>query len=110
MTEWLKKQWGKLAAGVGLLLAAALLYFAGRWRKNGELNFAAAKRELEINNARGASLEAQLKEVRGKQAEVVADILSEEIALSQKQKANHELSPEDVVARLREHGLIKPKP
>lgn len=108
MMEWFKKQWVKLAAGVALFLVGAVVYFSGRFRSNGELDFAAAKRELELNTARGASLEKQLAATHTKQVEVVADILSEEIALSQRQKANNEISAADVIARLRAHGLIAP--
>lgn len=108
MVEWLKKQWAKLAAGCGLIVVGAIVYFSGRFRSNGELNFAAAKRELELNTARGASLQAKLNENHASQVEVVADILAEEIALAQKQKANHEATAQDVIDRLRAHGLIKP--
>lgn len=108
MMEFLKKQWAKLAAGVALFVAGAVIYFSGRFKANGELNFAAAKRELELNTARGASLQAKLDQNRAAQVEIVSDILSEEIALAQKQKANHEISADEVIARLRAHGLIAP--
>jgi len=108
MIEWMKKQWAKLAAGVALFVVGALVYFSGRFKSNGELNFAAAKRELELNNARGASLQTKLDENHAAQVEIVSDILAEEIALAQKQKANHEATAQDVIDRLRAHGLIKP--
>lgn len=108
MIEFLKKQWAKLAAGVALFVVGAVVYFSGRFNSKGELDFAAAKRELEINTARGASLQKQLDANHTQQVEVVADILSAEIALSQLQKANNEISAADVIARLRAHGLIKP--
>lgn len=108
MIEWLKKQWAKLAAGVALFIVGVVVYFSGRFKANGELDFAAAKRELEVNTARGASLERKVQENHEARVEIVSDILSEEIALAQKQKANHEATPEDVIARLRAHGLIKP--
>lgn len=110
MMEWVKKQWAKLAAGVALFVVGALVYFSGRFKANGELDFAAAKRELELNTARGASLEKKVQENHEQRVEIVADILSEEIALSRQKEANHELSPADVLARLRAHGLVKPKP
>ncbi len=106
--EWSRKIWKWLAAGVASLLVVAGVYLAGRRTSGGELDFAAAKRELELNTARGAALEKKLSEVHSKQVAVVADILSEEIALSQKQAQNEKLSPEDVIARLRVHGLITP--
>jgi hypothetical protein len=106
--KWLKTQWTKLAAGVGLIMIGAIVYFGGRFKSNGELNFSAAKREMELNTARGAALQKQLDENHAAQVEVVSDILSEEIALAQKQKANHEATAEDVIARLRAHGLIAP--
>ena len=108
MKEWLKAQWVKLAAGCTVLLAGVLVFFAGRYRRNGEMDFAAAKRELELNTARGAVLEKQLQANHAKQVEVVSDILAEELALSAKQKAYNELTAADVVARLRAHGLLKP--
>lgn len=108
MTDWLKKQWAKLAAGCALFVLGAVVYFSGRFKANGELNFAAAKRELEVNAARGASLERKVQENHERQVAIVSDILSEEIVLAQKQKANNEATAEDVIARLRAHGLIKP--
>ena len=110
MMEWVKKQWAKLAAGLALVVVGAIVYFSGRFRSNGELNFAAAKRELELNTARGASLERKLQENHERRVDIVSDILAEETALSRQKAANNELSPEDVLARLRAHGLIKPKP
>lgn len=108
MMEWFKKQWAKLAAGVALFVVGAVVYFSGRFNSKGELDFAAAKRELELNTARGASLQKQVEMNHAAQVEIVADILSEEIALSQQKAQNETLSPEDVLARLRAHGLIKP--
>jgi preprotein translocase subunit SecF len=107
MTDWLKRQWVKLAAGCATLLLFVAVYFAGRWKRNGELDFAAAKRELELNTARGATLQKQLDANHTRQAEIVGDILSEEIALSQQKEANHALSPDEVLARLRAHGLVR---
>ncbi len=106
MMEFLKKQWAKLAAGVVLFVVGAVVYFSGRFRSNGELDFSAAKRELELNTARGASLERQVQENHERQVDIIADILSEEIALSQQQAKNETLSPDNVLARLRAHGLI----
>lgn len=108
MIEFLKKQWAKLAAGVALFIVGAVVYFSGRFRANGELDFAAAKRELELNTARGASLERKVQENHERTVEIASDILAEEIALAAQQKANHEATAEDVIARLRAHGLIKP--
>lgn len=108
MIEWLKSQWKKIAAGVALFIVGAVVYFSGRFNSKGELDFAAAKRELELNTARGASLERKVQENHEQRVEIVADILSEEIALARQKESNHALSPDEVLARLRAHGLVKP--
>lgn len=107
MIEWIKKQWAKLAAGWALLVLAVMVYLSGRWRRNGELDMAAAKRELELNTARGAALQKKLDDNKTKQIEVVSDILAEQLALAKKQAADKELTDEEVIARLRADGLIR---
>jgi len=105
--EWLKKQWVKLAAGVAGLALLVGVYFAGHYKRNGELDFVAAKRELELNTARGAILEKKLQDVRKKQGDIVSDILAEELLQRKRQEANRELTDDEVIAHLRAHGLIK---
>lgn len=109
MTEWMKKQWAKMAAGCALLVTMVLIFAAGRYKRDGQLDLAAAKRELEMNLARGEKLEAQLTDVRGKQTRIVADILADQLALAAQKKKNQELSNEEVIARLRADGLVAPE-
>ena len=106
--EWLKRQWAKVAAGCAAIALLAVVYFVGHYKKNGELDFAAAKRELEINQARGATLEQKLQVVRKKQGEIVSDILAEELLQRKTLEANRELTDDEVIAHLRAYGLVKP--
>jgi hypothetical protein len=107
MMDWIKARWKSLATVVGSLVLLVSVYFFGRRTRSGELDFAAAKRELELTNARSAALQVKLDATKAHQVEVAEDILREEIALSQKQKANHDLDQEDIIARLRAHGLVR---
>jgi preprotein translocase subunit SecF len=107
MMDWIKQKWVGLATAVASLMLLLSVYFLGRRTSKGELDFAAAKRELELTNQQSEALQHKLEAVNAKRVEVVADILSEEIALSQKKKANHELDEADIIDRLRDHGLIK---
>lgn len=107
MMTWIKSQWLKLATAVAGLLLLASVYFLGRRTRSGDLDFAAAKRELELADKQSSALQTKLDDVEGQRLKVVEDILSEEIALSLQKEKNHELDPEDVVRRLRDHGLIK---
>lgn len=88
-------------ASVGMLFA---VYFVGRRNRKGEVNLEVAKKELEAANAKHEQVIKQLDTLHDKRMDIVADIITEEVASAQ--KAGAPISDEDVLRRLRAHGLV----
>ncbi len=97
----------KIVAFFGVLASLILVYLVGRSRRNGDVNVAIARRELELANSKHEKLSGQLATLEKKQVDIVADILAEETARVAREAGNRELTDDQVIERLRTDGLLK---
>ncbi len=105
MLPWYKRAYKWLLAGLGGLAVLLAVYFTGRRDRKGEVNLQVATKELEIANAKHNKLAEQLSRLQYDRVDIITDILAEEAAAVA--KANGKVDDEEVLKRLRAHGLIK---
>ena len=97
----------KVVAFFGFIASLLLVYFIGRSKRNGDVNVAIAKRELELVNKKHEKLSSQIETLDKKRVDIVADILAEEMTRVKREAGNRELTDGQVIERLRTDGLLQ---
>ena len=84
-------------ASIALLFG---VYWSGRRNRKGEVDLSIATRQLEAANEKHEQLSGKLQDLQEQRKDLIADVIEAEIIGGAK-------TPDDVLARLRKHGLVK---